>query len=280
MKSCLTLLLFTLCATIHAQIVAPADTVRIEQEAGLSQQDIEELKQPVGTLPDPNLKLDDEALSLHSELHRDELLQGPDFQELPTSLVVTQKDLRSEYPLPHWQTGYVYGSNSTQASLLYGYITTANAGIRQHFGQHWTADAQLGLQKYSVYANTASVSGQLTWQPSPYFALTAFGAYSPGSFLSPVNIGPSFQWGGYLTLQTDTNVPFGIDLGARQTYDAVFGHELVPIVQPFVKLGDAKIGIDLGPMLKEATRKQHGGNGGLNPIPQPIKAIPQVAPRR
>ena len=75
-------------------------------------------------------------------------------------------------------------------------------------------------------------------------------------------------------------VPFGIDVGARQTYDAMYGHELVPIVQPFIKLGGAKLGIDVGPMLKDAMRKKNGNSNGFNPIPQPIKALPPVAPRR
>lgn len=268
---------------LSPQIVTEPDSIRTNTTQGLTQEDIEELKRPVRTedlkLPDEELKM--ESLSgLKPELNREELLTLPNATELPNSLVLRKEDWQETYPLPAWESGYVYGSNYTQASMLYGYIAAANAGIRHRFGEQWRLQAEVGLQKNSIYYNTASMSGKLTWQPSPYFALTAFGAYSPGSFMSPVQIGPSFQWGGYVTLQTDTNIPFGIDLGARQTYDAMFGHEMVPIVQPFVKINGMKMGIDLGPMLKEATRKKNGGGNGFNPIPQPVKALPPVAPRR
>ena len=187
--------------------------------------------------------------------------------------------------LPTWDTGFMYGSHHYSGSLMFGYVASANAGVHQRFGNYWSADMGVSLTKYSVYYNTASFNGSLTWQPSKYFALTAFGYYMPGTFLSnsEIKIGQAFQWGGFATFQTDTNVPFGIDVGARQTYDSFSGHEVLPIVQPFVKFGGAKLGIDFGPIIKDALWKSKGrGNGhpGMGPIPQPIKAMPTVAPRR
>lgn len=187
--------------------------------------------------------------------------------------------------LPTWDTGFMYGSHHYSGSLMFGYVASANADVHQRFGDYWSADIGVSLTKYSVYYNTASFNGSLTWQPSKYFALTAFGYYMPGTFLSnsEIKIGQAFQWGGFATFQTDTNVPFGIDVGARQTYDSFSGHEVLPIVQPFVKLGGAKLGIDVGPIIKDVLWKSKGrGNGhpGIGPIPQPIKAMPPVAPRR
>lgn len=253
-------------------------------DGGLSQKDIEELRRPVDnfqSLPNDDNRWSADPQWLKTERNRNELLTPPSSNTLPPSLVIKKEDILGKYPLPAWETGYVYGSSYTQANILYGAMSVANAGIRQHFGRNLVVQGEIGLQKHSIYYNTATANGQMVWQPSPYFAITAFGSYSPGSFMSTVDIGQSFQWGGYVTLQTDTSVPFGIDLGARQTYDAMFGHEVVPIVQPFIKVGGSKIGIDIGPMLKEATRKHQGGNdNGFNPIPQPIKALPPVAPRR
>ena len=186
--------------------------------------------------------------------------------------------------LPSWDTGYMYGSHLYTGNLMFGYVASAHAGVMQRFGENWTANAGVSLTKYSVYYNTASFNGSLTWRPSNHFSLTAFGYYMPGTFLSNSNIkiGQAFQWGGFATFQTDTNVPFGIDVGARQTYDSFTGHEVVPIVQPFVKVGGAKMGIDFGPLIKDALwkAKGHGGHPGMGPIPQPIKAMPTVAPRR
>lgn len=265
--------------TVLAQNESVVDTIAA---VGLSKEDIDELKAPIGNIGTLETKsaLKKENYELKPNAELKDLFSPPASSELPPSLIVRKQDIIGEYPLPHWETGYVYGTSYAQANFLYGYMTAANAGIRQSLRRNWTAQAEIGLQKHSVYYNTATASGQVTWHPSPYFALTAFGAYSPGSFMSPVKIGQSFQWGGYVTLQSDTSIPFGVDLGVRQTYDYMYGHEAVPIVQPFIKVGGSKIGIDLGPMLKEATRKHHGNDGGFNAIPQPMKVMPPVAPRR
>lgn len=281
MRTILTIILIILCwnQSILSQNESVVDTIHV---VGLSKEDIEELKAPIGNIEalETESALKSDIFELKPDTEFKDLLTPPAGSELPSSLLIRKQDIVGEYPLPHWETGYVYGTSYAQADFLYGYMTAANAGVRQSLGRNWTAQAEIGLQKHSVYYNTATASGQVTWHPSPYFALTAFGAYSPGSFMSPVKIGQSFQWGGYVTLQSDTSIPFGVDLGVRQTYDYMFGHEAVPIVQPFIKIGGSKIGIDLGPMLKEATRKHHGDDGGFNAIPQPMKVMPPVAPRR
>lgn len=245
---------------------------------GLTQQDIDELKLPLnGEAP-----LGSEPMTIEQGLKpslKDDLPLESTLNVAPEAFYFPRVNLGTS-GLPSWGTGYMYGANSQSGSLLFGYMATADMGIRQYFNDQWTLDMQMGVRKYGVMTNTASMSGQLNWHPSPYFEATVFGAYSPGSFMSNMDIGQSFQWGGYLTFQTDTNVKFGVDVGARQTYDYMYGHELVPIVQPFVKIGDAKIGIDLGPMIKESQRKKSGAGGGVNMIPQPVKALPPVAPRR
>lgn len=181
--------------------------------------------------------------------------------------------------LPHWSTGYMYGSHQYAGSLFYGYTANAQAGVLQNLGEYWTVDASISLNKYSIYYNTVTLGGSIEWHPSKYFSMTAFGMYSPGSFMSPMHIGPAFQWGGYATFQTDTDVPFGIDMGARDSYDPMFGHYVAPIVQPFVKIGGAKLGIDFGPAIRNAFDRSKSHPHGPGMIPQPIKAIPQVAPR-
>jgi len=251
-----------------------SDSLSMSREAGLNATDIEELMRPLG--------LDSIGLPMDANYQR------PLRQELPLSTTFNTANpyqflwrnpsYRTDY-LPRWSNGYMYGSHGTSVNMMFGYLTTADWGISQQLGEYWTASAYMGLQKYSVYYNTATVGGSVTWHPTDWFSATAFGAYSPGSFLSSVQIGPSFQWGGYISLQTETDVPFGVDVGARESYDPMNGHVLTPIVQPYVKLGGAKLGIDFGPMLRDAIWKDNRSRE-FNPIPQPIKAIPQVAPRR
>jgi hypothetical protein len=280
MKLLFPLLILALPLSVLAQ--EPKDSLSAIASSSLSDEDIKELTAPI-KVEIPSIT----SLTLENNWKKDlsesGALTSPSENVKPMEVRWYGEPLFPKGTfLPAWKTGYMYGSHSYQGSFMHGYVATANAGIYQNLGDYWNVNTNVELQKYSVYYNTAVFNGSVTWHPSRYFALTAFGYYSPGSFLSPMNIGQSFQWGGYATLQSDTDVPFGVDVGARQTYDSYTGHEVIPIVQPFVKLGGAKLGIDFGPIIKNALWKSKGGGGhpGIGPIPQPIKAIPTVAPRR
>ena len=276
------LLLMLLPASLAAQELT--DSLSVSSSSSLTKEDIRELTAP--------LRVENTGF-MGADLSKEwkkELLETSTLSQPKASSTMDVRWPRIDlFPrgsvLPSWDTGFIYGSHHYAGSMMFGYVASANAGVRQRFGDYWTADMGVSLTNYSVYYNTATFNGSLTWQPTKHFALTAFGYYMPGTFLSnsEIKIGQAFQWGGYATFQSDTNVPFGIDVGARQTYDSFSGHEVIPIVQPFVKVGGAKMGIDFGPIIRETLWKSKGrGNGhpGISPIPQPIKAMPTVAPRR
>lgn len=260
----------SLCAT--AQTQDRNDTIPIGGSSGLSEAEIQEL----------TTHISGESLNSLTPLHATDIPIHPALE--PAPLVAPHINI-NPWPrgsrLPHWATGYMYGYNSQSSSLLYGYTATAGMGVRQQLGRYWIIEGGTSLNKYSVYYNTASFNGALTWQPNRYFSTTVFGSYTT-SFMSPMPTMNSFQWGGYITLQTDTDLPFGIDAGARDYYDPMTGHYVAPIVQPFIKIGGSKLGFDFGPMIKDALHKAagHDSNNGASPIPKPIKVIPQVAPRR
>ncbi len=280
MRSLLLLLIIMLPFSVMAQ--EPKDSLSVKGTSSLTEDDIKELTAPI------KVETKDFTGSSFVMDSREDLIETGALTS-PADYAKTHEVRWYGAPLfpkgsylPQWDTGYMYGSHSYSGDLMYGYIATANAGIQQELGEYWTVNAGVGLQKYSVYHNVVGFNGSVTWHPSRYFALTAFGYYSPGTFLSPIDFGQTFYWGGFATLQSDTNVPFGVDIGARQTYDSFTGHEVIPIVQPFIKVGGAKLGIDFGPMIQDALWKSKGGKGhpDFNPFPKPIKAIPTVAPRR
>lgn len=253
------------------------DTLKVE--SGLSIKEIEELTTP---MPSPSLKVDELAPSNLSSDLRHDLPLHPDLVPQPLTMhwygfPILQ---RGDY-LPRWSTGRIIGTSGMVGDKFSGYTAYSQMGFRQSLGEYWTLDASLSLQK-TMYYNTASLNTSLRWHPSPYFEFTTFASYMPGTFMSQVQAVPTFQWGGYATFKTDTDVPFGVDLGASDYYDPFSGHHVVPIVQPFIKIGESKLGIDLGPLIYDAINKHgHGGVdvGPINPIPRPIKAIPQVRPR-
>lgn len=274
----LLLLTLALCLLPSAAIgQEQADTLRIE--AGLSAKEIEELTLP---MTPPSLNVGELApLTLSPDPFR-ELPLLPDLEPQPLTMhwygfPILQ---RGDY-LPRWSTGSVFGTSGKFGDQYNGYTAYSQIGLRQSLGEFWTFDASLSLQK-TMYYNTASLNSSLRWHPTRHFELTAFASYMPGTFMSAVKAVPSFHWGGYATFKTDTDVPFGIDLGASDYYDPFSGHHVVPIVQPFIKIGDSKLSIDLGPMIYDALNKRgHGGieDGPFNPVPRPIKVFPQVRPR-
>lgn len=279
MRHILSLCVLLLYGTFSAWAQEATDSIRIE--GGLSAKEIEELTTPMqpteGTLQMEPIyegltpsQASDIDIDLLTPLEK-RYTEVPDLQ--------IQVMPKGSY-LPYWKNGFMYGSNSQSSSLMYGYVAHSNIGIYQQLGKRWSMNAGVTLSKYSIYYNTATISGSLTWQANRYMDITAFGSYMPGSFFSPIQLGPSFNWGGYLDLHTDTDIPFGVDLGASTYYDPIFGHQTTPIVQPYIKVGGSKIGFDFGPMIRDALqRSNRDHNNGTGVIPKPIKAYPQVAPR-
>lgn len=246
---------------------------------GLTASDLEELTRPLtpgeGVQPSADV----------APVPRQEGLWSSKATDIPLSPVLTSPyqaplfiHVAPERPFfPRWDTGYLTGYSTQYGDWLRGYQAVAGVGLYQQLGDNWTFTASASLYKNSIYYNSASFDGRLSWRPNRHFGMTAFGSYSPGAFLSPVALGQSFNWGGFVTLERGY---FGIDLGAQMYYDPMMGHDVEPIVMPYVKLGEAKLGIDVGPMLKNALQKDRHDGPGFNPIPQPIKAVPQIAPRR
>lgn len=182
--------------------------------------------------------------------------------------------------LPSWSTGYITGNHGTYRDMNIGAVNYANAAIVQSLNRYWSASAGINLTKYSVYSTQASFNGSLQYRPNRNFGITIFGSYSPGTFNSPMKIGESFYYGGYVSLETDNH--WGIDLGVAQSYDGMSNmHNTTPIVRPYYNLNGAKLGIDFGPMIQGMMRKSNHSTLEFNPMgPRPIKNLPAVAPRR
>ena len=182
--------------------------------------------------------------------------------------------------LPSWSRGYITGYHGGYSNMNIGGVNYAGAAIVHSFNRYLSAQAGVDITKYSVLYNQATFNGQIHYQPNKYIGITAFGAYSPGSFMSQMQIGQSFYYGGYVSLESDSH--WGIDLGAATGYEAMTGsHYTTPIVRPYYNLNGAKIGVDFGPMIQGMFRKNHPTQLEFSPTgPRPIKNLPPVAPRR
>lgn len=279
LKVC-SILFWVMCFFALANAQEKQDSILSKGAAGLSEQEIKELTLPISALP--NEKPIEAPSGIKAEDARSLAREKTLAEEEPKEIDLRYEIMPRGSRLPRWATGYMYGSNSYTRSLMVGDMRSATAGVSQNVGRYWTLDASVDFTKY-MGLNYATFNTQANWHPNKYFSTTFFLSYMPGSFFSNYSISPSLQYGAYITLQTDTDLPFGVDLGGYDSYSPAFGHNVTPIVKPFVNVGGAKLGIDFGPMIKDAIWRANGGDhggGGFNPIPKPMKVVPPVAPRR
>lgn len=212
---------------------------------GLSNSDIEDLRKIISPVEFQAIGAEGMPIEATKAKYLDFYLP-PMGQPLKTNLFLPPIIQKGDY-LPRWNTGYMYGRSQISPDFLYGYVASAMAGVHQNIGDQLSVDFSTSLNKYSGYFNTAVFGTMISWRPSSIFSLSAFANYQPGSFMSSMQIAPSYQWGSYATSQTDTAIPLGIDIGVKGSHDPMTGNYVAPIIQPFIKLGGAKLGIDFGP---------------------------------
>lgn len=270
-RLCSAVALFVGVATLVAQ--ERSDSLGI----GMTDVEKKQLTMPWGTVEYSNDSL--KVSPVHSRLNA---------RDIPLSLALDRPmsispALRfSLYPkgsmLPHWTTGFVYGGHAQEGNFLSGYVTSANAGVYQSFGRYLQMQTGVSFRQYGAFFNTVIFDGSVVWRPNPHFGITVFGSYSPGSFISDFYLGQHFSWGGFVTLESDSH--WGIDLGVTQEYDPGMGNQVTPIVRPYYNVNGTKLGFDFGPLIRSTYDKGRGGIESGNPIPQPQRVLPPVAPRR
>lgn len=137
-------------------------------------------------------------------------------------------------------------------------IINADAGVQKHFYDYQVATA-------------FSVGLSATYSFSEQWSATLFGTYSttPNVIFSPAvqAMMPRSGYGGYATYDFGT---VSISGGVRQEFNPyTHSWETYPIVMPTVKIGDVKIGIDVGPVIKNGIQSINDKNRRLPPSGSP-----------
>lgn len=149
-----------------------------------------------------------------------------------------------------WDNGMLFGTNSQSYANLWGYFSSAGMQLIQDIGDRWQLAGGAELQKYGSGYNTFSMNASATYRIGDNVFGTGFGSYESPSFLSSSHLGMGYQYGGYLTFETN-NHKWGMDVGVRHGFSPWTGkHYTVPIARPYYKLGNSKIGIDLGGLFR------------------------------
>lgn len=144
-------------------------------------------------------------------------------------------------------------------------------------------DANIGRLSFSAYTSLQShfyeynnaivfvAGGSASYYINDQWSATAFGRFAttPASLFSPAiqAMIPASNFGGYVTYRYDN---FYISGGVRREFDPYTNSwETYPIVMPQVKVGDVKIGVDVGPMIKNGVQQMN--NRRQPPPPPPEK---------
>lgn len=119
---------------------------------------------------------------------------------------------------------------------------------------------------FNGFARQFGVGGSVSWQVNERISLHAFGSYysTPRMFIPPAVAGfmATSSYGGFASYNGDG---WGFDLGAQNVYNPSLRHwEMVPIVRPYIVIGNTPIGVDVGPIIYQLLRNAIG-SGSNNP---------------
>jgi len=122
----------------------------------------------------------------------------------------------------------------------------------------------------SPLRNQFGARGSLHYDFSENLSATVYGQYVSNPFYHSMAAFPyiaTSSFGGYITLQ---NEKMGVDLGVNNYYDP-FSHvwRTDPIVRPTYKIGKVKIGMDVGPLVREGILRLAGKRRQAGPIMLP-----------
>lgn len=180
--------------------------------------------------------------------------------------------------LSTWDGGAAYGIGSADGLPGLGNFRSASVGIVQQFGR-FAVNGTLSGYKYHLNRtlyNDFGISGYVSYQLNPHFAVNVFGNYSTNNVFDSPAAMPYVNFscfGG--SVRYSTGETFGVELGVRRVFDPLLNRwQTVPVVAPTVKIGDCAIGVDVGGFIKSLIDSnnnrrpplpEHGNHNGQDP---------------
>ncbi|MGM9861550.1 MAG: hypothetical protein ACI30W_03045 [Muribaculaceae bacterium] len=161
-------------------------------------------------------------------------------------------------PIVTWGSGgfAAYGNTSHMPGLMG--IETGGLMLNQTLGP-LNVSVSGSVSKYGYFRGlqtTYNIGGEMSLRLSDRISLHAFGAYSsPYNSINPAIDGffNTSNFGGFLRF--DSESIWGIDVGVSNTYNpSLRSWQAAPLVRPYIKVGDSKLGVDVGGILYNVLR--------------------------
>ena len=234
---------------------------------------------PVETPPtaDPDVSVDWQYNPEYQRAISDVNRRAPNFKN--TDAVVP-----GVAPIASWNGGGFYASGGTASHLGMMNQAFGRLNFSQRFGR-FSLTAFVAAEKYGYFRGLQTqygFGGSMSYRFSDHWSMTLFGEYYSGANpLNPAQAGyfNAPRFGGYVSY--DANEHWGVSVGAQSERSIMTNSwETRPIVMPYYKIGEAKIGVDVGGILYEVLKDYTGGHRGSPVIGPPRMGPPPVAPRK
>lgn len=188
----------------------------------------------------------------------------------------------SQGSILQWQGGGLYGSNFGHSYPMLMHQQGAEIYAQQRYG-NFTFDVGLSVNKYAFPVDTRldgmgmnsrqnqyGISGAINYKFNSNLSTTLYGRYVSNPFYYSMAAFPfirTSQYGGYLTLRNENT---SLDLGVNRHYDP-FARRWIsdPIVRPTFKIGNIKMDVDVGPLLKDMVNDIFNKHRSRGPIIMP-----------
>ncbi|MGM9845904.1 MAG: hypothetical protein ACI30K_06720 [Muribaculaceae bacterium] len=161
-------------------------------------------------------------------------------------------------PIVTWGNGgfAAYGSASHMPGLMG--VETGGLMLNQSAGP-LNISISGSVSKYGYFRGlqtTYNIGGEISLRLSDHISLHAFGDYSsPYNSINPAINGffNTSNFGGFVRF--DSESIWGVDVGVSNTYNpSLQSWQAAPLVRPYIKVGDSKLGIDVGGILYNVLR--------------------------
>lgn len=181
--------------------------------------------------------------------------------------------------VPSW----LYGGSSKSSYIGLGTVANVNIGYRGGSGP-LSYSVGVGVDKYMFNYTTANnpyFSGAVNYAFNDNWSVSAFGQYAINPVFISMQAYPfvtTSRYGATINYQNDN---WGMQVGARREFDPYTQRwEMYPVVVPTIRIGDVKVGVDVGPMMKQGYMMMQNRH---NPPPPPpaeggFRGYPTVRP--
>lgn len=192
------------------------------------------------------------------------------FQE---QAIIHKNEFQVSGPIFSFENEMLFGSGRQENLIGIGQFNSATLAYIHTVNEKLYWELQLYTQKLSApfrFNQTIGTNARVNYRLADKLSMHVFGGYSimPQYAFQNYNFGASFSY--------EITDHWGIELGANRYYDSYSRQwNLYPVVIPYYRINkDTKIGIDIGPIIKDIIIQKRNKRSNNPTIGPPVPEFP------